>query len=169
MLGKSAALMVACLAVVAGCTSPTDTRRQGPGDDGNATGPPGTGSGHQTGNQTGNNTSPTIGGNLTTPAGNTSFGAGSTTDVQMLDSVYQPDNVQVNVTDTVRFTNLGAAQHSVTIRKDGTLLEMTNQTVAPGEDASVTFAEAGVYLLRCVYHSTDYDTAGQMIGRITVV
>lgn len=165
MLGKLAALMVASLAVVAGCTSPTDTQRRGTGGDGNATGD----RGNAPGNQTGNTTGPSLGGNLTTPAGNTSFGAGSTTDVQMLDSVYQPDNVQVNATDTVRFTNLGAAQHSVTIRKDGALLETTNQTVNPGEDASVTFAEAGVYLLRCTFHSTDYDTAGQMIGRITVV
>lgn len=157
--------MIASMALVAGCTAPeTRTGREPTGDDGGTND-----DGNQTGNNTGNPTGPTVGGNVTTPVGNTSAGAGTIHDVHMVDTAYQPDNLQVNATDTVRFSNLGVSGHTVTLIKDGGLIDHADHEVAPGDNVSVTFAEPGVYKLRCKYHSTDYDTAGQMIGRVTVV
>lgn len=151
MLRLAIILIVAAVAL-AGCASPE--RADQPG--GNQTAPPSPTPG------------PAVGGNLTTPAGNASAGAGEVVDAHMVDNAFQPDNLQIEAGQGVRFSNMGSVLHSVTIQKDGALLQQEDRDVAPGDNAVVTLPEPGLYKLRCKYHSADYDTAGTMIGRITV-
>jgi plastocyanin len=153
------AVLVAATALVAGCigTERTDDNPNdgaGPGDGTTGPGP---------GNQSG----PLVGGNATTPAGNASVGAGNAVQVTIVDNAFQPDAISVPSGGAATFTNNGQAIHSVTIQKDGGLLEHFDQDVNPGQSVTVTFADDGVYKLRCKYHSTDYDS-GPHIGRITV-
>jgi plastocyanin len=86
--------------------------------------------------------------------------------VRVIDNDYDPRAIATETGGSVRFTNEGDAQHSVTLQKDGAASAFFDETIQPGQSVLVSFPEAGHYDLRCIYHSIDFDS-GQ-VGDITV-
>ena len=77
--------------------------------------------------------------------------------VAMVDFDFEPNEVTVNVGDTVTWTNEGDAPHTATDR-DGA---WDTGTVDPGGSASITFETAGTYEYFCEIHP-------QMVGTVVV-
>ncbi len=77
--------------------------------------------------------------------------------VSIGDYFFEPDEVSVEVGDTVTWTHDGDITHNVTSR-DGSF---TSDNLVSGETFTHTFAEAGSFSYRCTLH-------GQMIATLDV-
>lgn len=96
-------------------------------------------------------------------------GAGQeTSDVSMADSQFQPRNIHVDTGTTVTWTNEGSRAHTVTSASDNW---SQDTTIAPGEEATHTFADGGVYDVYCTYHGSSELTGMSMkvgVGDATI-
>ena len=72
-----------------------------------------------------------------------------TTEVRMVDHQYDPRNIEVDVGDTVTWTNEDPDIHSVAASSDN--WEEFYQ-VEPGDEATHTFDHEGVFDAYCIYH-----------------
>lgn len=87
--------------------------------------------------------------------------------VEMSNFMFAPDELTVAPGDTINWTNVDQATHTITFRDtdNGT----DSGDVEPGEHFNWTVPAdmpAGTYAYRCTYHSTGYDTG--MVAEITV-
>lgn len=70
----------------------------------------------------------------------------TTHDVAIRDDAYDPATITIGVGDSVRWTNRGLKQHSVTFRSG------TDYTLLPTEDTTQAFPHAGTYRYFCTFH-----------------
>jgi plastocyanin len=144
--------------LLAGCTSSPDTiQPENPPE----TAPP------YGGETSATNTTTTEYGNETEPGDETSTSneTAGEADVVIIDNAFEPNETSVAAGGSLVFRNEGQSVHSVTIRGPGGET-LSDADVEPAESTTVDFPEAGTYLLRCRYHSSDFQT-GQT-GVITV-
>ncbi len=85
-----------------------------------------------------------------------------TSDVQMIDSQFQPRNIHVDAGTTVTWTNEDSVEHTVTSASDN----WSNDTsVSGGEQTTHTFETSGVYDVYCSIHgSSDLSGMSMKIG-----
>ena len=74
--------------------------------------------------------------------------APSATAVKIVDFGFSPDAITVRVGTTVRWTNTGQADHTVTADAGA----FGSGTLAPGASFSVTFRTAGTFAYHCAIH-----------------
>jgi plastocyanin len=77
------------------------------------------------------------------------------TDVEIRDFSFDPASVTIAVGDSVRWTNMDSAVHTI----DGGMFR--SGALAQGESYSHTFTQAGTYYYMCTVHP--YQTTGQII------
>jgi plastocyanin len=77
------------------------------------------------------------------------------TDVEIRDFSFDPASVTIAVGDSVRWTNMDSAVHTI----DGGMFR--SGALAQGESYSYTFTKAGTYYYMCTVHP--YQTTGQII------
>lgn len=87
----------------------------------------------------------------------TVFGA-TTHTVNIRDNSFQPASLQIQAGDTVIWTHIGTAQHTVT--SDGGSFT-SSPNLSPGDAHTVTFPAAGNFSYHCAFHSN-------MTGSISV-
>jgi plastocyanin len=105
---------------------------------------------YELGQSAGQSTStPTRTSTATTPSGPS---------VSIVDFAFQPNNLTINVGQTVTWTNTGSTAHTVTSDTNF----WSSATVNPGTSFSFTFNAAGIYNYHCSFH-------GSMTGTITVM
>ena len=83
-------------------------------------------------------------------------------EVEVLDSEYQPEEVEVSAGTTVVWTHTGSLPHTVTA-DDGTF---DSGDMSSGDTFEYTFEEPGTYPYYCVYHGSEGGVG--MSGVITV-
>ena len=74
----------------------------------------------------------------------------STKSVMIMDYKYSPASLTVNVGDTITWTNMDTAPHTVTVTNGP--LKFDSGTMQKGDTFSYTFKEAGTYLYYCAVH-----------------
>lgn len=80
-------------------------------------------------------------------------GAGAaTTDVSIVDFAFQPKTVNVQIGDTVVWTNNGVAPHTVT--SDGGSGPLDSTTLGNGNTYQFTFVAEGTYNYHCSIHTS---------------
>lgn len=91
---------------------------------------------------------------------------GSVTEVRMLDNSYDPQVVEIDVGDTVRFVNQGRVPHDAQDAGG----EWKTALLDPEDSAEVTFNEEGTYQMFCSLHSTKDDSGEYqgMVGSVVV-
>lgn len=75
----------------------------------------------------------------------------ATQNVSMNDNFFGPKDIQVNLGDTVTWTNRGIAEHTATSRP-GTPAAFDSNLLTPGASYSVTFQAPGRYAFYCKPH-----------------
>ncbi len=94
--------------------------------------------------------------------------AAATYNVTILDYSFTPQNLTVQVGDTVTWSNNGTQAHDVHF--EAGFGSGTVGGLAPNATFSHTFAQVGVYKYHCLAHSpAGFDPPNVMIGRITVL
>ncbi len=84
---------------------------------------------------------------------------GSTTNVQIRDFHFQPQNINIKVGDTVVWTQQDSAPHTVTVVSGPESFD--SGTLIQGQTFSYTFTKPGTYSYKCALHPS-------MIGQIFV-
>jgi len=84
----------------------------------------------------------------------------ATTNVSIVDFAFQPSSINVQLGDTVIWTNNGGAPHTVT--SDGGSGPLDSPTLNNGGTYSFTFISEGTYNYHCSFHSAT------MKGTVTV-
>jgi plastocyanin len=85
--------------------------------------------------------------------------------VSMVDNQFQPPQITINKTDTVKWVNNGYIDHTSTSGKDGVPNGMWDSgTIHPGSNYSYTFDGIGTFQYYCSMHWQD-----GMAGIVTVV
>jgi len=84
-----------------------------------------------------------------------------TTDVSIQDFLFNPANISVSVNTIVRWTNNGAADHTVTSTGVPANGSFDSGTMGPGASACFKFTALGTFNYHCAIHST-------MVGAVTV-
>jgi alcohol dehydrogenase (cytochrome c) len=77
--------------------------------------------------------------------------------VNVVDYLYQPQQIQVPTGTTVKFSNTGTIVHTATAQDNS----WDSSDIAPGEAATVTFSAPGTWIYNCTPHPW-------MIGKIVV-
>lgn len=85
--------------------------------------------------------------------------AQKTVTVQAQDNKFVPEDISIQVGDTINFVNKGLAPHTA----DDKAGSFSSGNLNPGESKAVTFSKAGTFQLVCIYHE-----ALGMAGRIVV-
>jgi plastocyanin len=85
--------------------------------------------------------------------------AQATVNVEMRDNQFAPQNVTVNVGDTVTWTNTGQRAHNATARNGA----FTSPTMMNGQTFSWTATAAGTYEYVCTFHER-----GGMVATLVV-
>jgi len=80
----------------------------------------------------------------------------ATENVSIVDLAFQPNSINVQIDDTVVWTNNGAVDHTVT--SDGGAGPLSSPTLAPGGTYLFTFTSEGVYSYHCSIHATMHGT-----------
>ena len=77
-------------------------------------------------------------------------------EVRIVNSVFQPGDLTINVGDEVLFTNEDTFGHTVTEGTDGDAVEdpIVDDEITGRGDVRVTFDEAGTYEITCLFHPT---------------
>ncbi len=78
-------------------------------------------------------------------------GPASTTEVEIKDFKYAPEEINVKVGGKLSFTNQDTAKHTATSKPQGTF---DSGDISKGQTRPVTFTKAGSFDLFCVYHPT---------------
>lgn len=122
--------------------------------------------GNQTGNMTGNMTDGNATGNMTGNMTDNITGnqTGETIEVSINDFEFDPASVTISTGDTVRWTNMDPADHTVT----GSIFD--SDVLEEGDTYEFTFTETGTFEYYCSLHPemegtiivTDEETAGNM-------
>jgi len=81
------------------------------------------------------------------------------TQVQIKDFKFAPPNDEVQVGDSIKFTNQDTAKHTATSQPQGTF---DSGDITKGQTKPVKFTKAGTYNYYCVYHAF-------MKGKVKVV
>jgi len=81
------------------------------------------------------------------------------TQVQIKDFKFEPPNDEVEVGDSIRFTNQDTAKHTATSQPQGSF---DSGDITTGRTKPVKFTKAGTYTYYCVYHAF-------MKGKVKVV
>lgn len=80
-------------------------------------------------------------------------------EIRLEDHRFDPDDATVNGTLPIRWTNHGAANHTVTIDDPDdpstTLLDVDDPGLRPGNHIEYTFPRPGNYTVYCRYHVAD--------------
>lgn len=84
----------------------------------------------------------------------------ATVNVSIVDLAFQPSAINVQLGDTVTWTNNGALPHTVT--SDGGAGPLNSPTLSNGGTYSFTFISEGTYQYHCTFHSIT------MKGTVTV-
>lgn len=85
--------------------------------------------------------------------------AQKTVTVEAQDNKFVPDDISIQVGDTINFVNKGLAPHTA----DDKAGSFSSGNLNPGESKAITFSKAGTFQLVCIYHE-----ALGMTGRIVV-
>lgn len=99
-------------------------------------------------------------------------GEAAAKDVRAKDDKFEPNSVNLNENERIKWTNDGQNLHSVTIHKVGDAATQTKKDtdIAAGTSTEFTFSEDGTFHVYCKYHSGG--TAGQfsngMVMTVTV-
>jgi len=74
--------------------------------------------------------------------------------VTLTDFAFSEGELTIPVGSTVTFLNGGSAPHTATEGTDGVAADdpFFNEQLAPGDEAEVTFDEAGTYEVTCLFH-----------------
>jgi plastocyanin len=79
---------------------------------------------------------------------------GDAVEVQAVDNSFQPEAARVAAGTEVTFVNVGRNDHNVVPEDDGAEWAVDTDDFGPGEEASYTFDEPGVYRYFCSIHGT---------------
>lgn len=85
--------------------------------------------------------------------------AQKTVTVEAQDNQFVPDNITIQIGDTITFVNKGQAPHTA----DDKAGAFSSGNLNPGQSKAITFSKAGTFQLICKYHE-----ALGMVGRIVV-
>ena len=91
---------------------------------------------------------PQNGNNSGTQTGSGETGA-KTIEVTIKDFAFSPAELKVNAGDTVKWTNLDSAPHTVTSDSGS---ELDSEQLNNGQSFTQTFAQAGTYAYHCAVH-----------------
>lgn len=80
------------------------------------------------------------------PTNETTTTAGKTVEVSIEDFAFKPKSVKISVGDTVKWTNLDSASHTVAAT------DFTSEVLSKNGVFSYTFSKAGIYNYRCSIH-----------------
>lgn len=80
------------------------------------------------------------------PTNETTTTAGKTVEVSIEDFAFKPKSVRISVGDTVKWTNLDSASHTVAAT------DFTSEVLNKNGVFSYTFSKAGIYNYRCSIH-----------------
>lgn len=86
----------------------------------------------------------------------------ATVNVSIVNFAYQPDSINIQIGDTVIWTNNGGAIHTVT--SDGGSGPLDSGDIASGNTYSHTFSAAGTYNYHCTHHPSM--TASVTVGSV---
>lgn len=81
-----------------------------------------------------------------------------TVNVKIANFAFDPPTIKAKVGDTVTWTNNDSAQHTATLKSDGSC---TTPNIASGSSSGITFTAAGTYDYFCKIHP-------QMTGKVEV-
>lgn len=80
-------------------------------------------------------------------------------EIRLEDHRFEPDDAAVNGTLPIRWTNDGAANHTVTIDDpddpSARLLDVDDPGLQPGDHVEFTFPAPGNYTVYCRYHADE--------------
>lgn len=85
--------------------------------------------------------------------------------VQARDNVFLSESITISAGTEVTFENRGRNEHNVIPVEEGAFTEIEVDAFQPGQDATVTFDEAGTYAYYCTLHGTE---SSGMIGTVVV-
>lgn len=86
--------------------------------------------------------------------------------IQARDNVFEPPYVTISAGTAVTFDNVGRNVHNALPVEEDAFEPVTTDMLQPGDTATVTFDEPGLYPYYCSLHGT---TTRGMVGRIRVV
>jgi plastocyanin len=86
--------------------------------------------------------------------------------VDARDNAFRQDYIEVRAGTTVTFRNIGRTEHNVLPVEDEAFALIEAEDLQPGDEADLTFDEAGEFPYYCSLHGTT--TAG-MVGAVRVV
>src|SRR6266571_4790262 len=92
----------------------------------------------------------------------------ATVNVSIVDYAFSPQNITIEVGDTVNWTNTGTVGHDVHF--EAGFGSGSTGGIAPGASFEYMFMAPGVFKYHCVEHSpSGFDPPNTMIGRVTVL
>lgn len=86
--------------------------------------------------------------------------------IEARDNLFEPQYVTITAGTEVTWENVGRNAHNALPVEDDAFEPVTTDMLQPGDTASVTFDEPGLYPYYCSLHGT---TTRGMVGRIRVV
>ncbi len=83
--------------------------------------------------------------------------------IEMKNFAFNPDEIEINVSDTVIWINNDAALHDIILMD---ISEISSPDLLQGATWNHTFTKTGTFKYRCHYHSSDFEK--NMVGVVIV-